>query len=131
MELFITALVKKYRFKSASGFINMEQLCDLPTHDDDHPDTLIHLDGIYRFYENQVSRTKGLTGEKSNDEAFNKMEIVRAIFNAKRAMAEEAAMLKNNDALREELLEVAHKQHIKEITKGKSAKEVVKMAKKL
>lgn len=121
-NLFLKALGKKYRFDTVKGSLNMEQLFELNE---------TQLDDVYRHYENQVDKTKGLLGRKGNTESKEKLEIVEAVFSYKRELAEDAATKANNSELRSKLLEIAESRKFEEMTEGKSAEDIIKMAKKL
>lgn len=125
-NLFLTALKKKFRFNAIVNgqprALNMEQLFELGESE---------LDALYRTLEDSVDGSRGLTGKKGNTDTKVKMRVVEAVYNEVRSDAEEAIVSKDNKEMREALLKVAHTRKFEELTEGKTAEEIIKMAKKL
>lgn len=121
-NLFLIAAKKKYRFQTSKGLLNIEQLFQLSQQ---------ALHELYLKLDASIQTSKGLLGKKGNSEVENKMEIVAAVFNAIVEDAKQREALLNKKKLKQTILEVADAKEVKEIVKGKSSKELKKMAAKL
>lgn len=122
-NLLLIAAKKKYRFNvPGKGNLNVEQLFELPQ---------TALDGLYRNLESQIQVSSGLLGRRGNTEIENKLEIVKAVFEEIVTDAEKASSKLENGKLKQTLLAIAEEKELEEMTGGKSAKELKKMARKL
>jgi len=102
--------------------LNIEQLFQLSQQ---------QLHELYLKLGASVQKSKGLLGKKGNSEIENKMDIVEMVFNSIVADAKQREALLNQKKLKQTILEVADAKEVKEIVKGKSAKELKKIAAKL
>ncbi len=121
-NLFLKALLGKWRFPTTKGQLNLEQVCSLS--DDE-------LDALYMNLSDSNTKSKGLIKRNGNSKISEQLKIVEEIFTTKRALAEKSRLESDNKLLREKLLIAADKKELEEITEGKSAKELRKEAKKL
>lgn len=121
-NLLLIALRKKYRFRTPKGALNSEQLFELGKQG---------LHDLYLSLDGQIQKSKGLLGRKGNTEIEHKLEIVKQVFNFVLKEEKERTKAVENNRLKQVVLEAADKQEMKEIVKGKSAKDLRKFAKGL
>lgn len=95
MDLFMKAARRKYRFNSERGTLNVEQLFDLSYTD---------LDKIYRELEGAKQESAGLLGRTGNTEVQNKLEIVKAVFDQKKAEADANQSRAEKAAMKDKIL---------------------------
>lgn len=121
---FIEALKKQYRFKTRKGLLNLEQLFQLGKKD---------LDEAYKRLQDEKSKSRGLLDEPSTaDQALDtklalvKLAFVTLVEEEKKKLAED-----NKKRKKEILLNAAAKKEVKELTKGKTSKELIKAAKQI
>jgi len=121
-NLLLIALRKKYRFQTSKGALNSEQLFELGKQG---------LHDLYLSLESKIQKSKGLLGRKGNTPIEHKLEIVKQVFNFVVEEEKDNLKIAENKRLQQVVLEAADKKEVKEIVKGKSAKELRKLAKKL
>ena len=122
-ELFLIALLKKYRFQTSQGLLTME---DLITYD------ITLLKNLYQELQESVVKVKTLSGrKKDNTDKLNKIQIVEIIYDYRSKREEESTLRKNNRILRERMLEHADEKELEEMLAGKSSKQIRKEAAKL
>ena len=119
--LFLNALRKKFRFQTSKGNLNIEQLFELNNQE---------LHELYLSLESSIQKSKGLLGRKGNSEAEEKLQIVKAVFDQLEEERQDRDDAVAKKALKAKVLEAIDEKEIDEL-KGKSKKELLKMAKNL
>lgn len=120
-NLFLKAAKNKYRFKTAKGFLNTEQLFELSKQE---------LNDLYVGLKAKTQSTEGLLGRKSNTETENKLEIVKDVFNTIVEEHERKENLASKKALKEKVLETIEEKKTG-MLKDKSLEELQAMAQEL
>lgn len=119
--LFLNALRKKFRFQTSKGNLNIEQLFELNNQE---------LHELYLSLESSIQKSKGLLGRKGNSEVEEKLQIVKAVFDQLEEERQDRDDAVAKKALKAKVLEAIDEKEIDEL-KGKSKKELLKMAKNL
>lgn len=120
-NLFQKAARNKFRFKTAKGSLNTEQLFELSKSE---------LDELYTSLKAKTQNTEGLLGRKSNTLTEDKMEVVKTVFSTLVEEEERKEDLASRKALKAKVLETIEEKKIGEL-KGKSLGELQELAKNL
>lgn len=120
-NLFLKAAKKKFRFKTAKGPLNVEQLFSL---------TKGELNELYLSLEANTNKSPGLLGKSGNTEMEDKQAIVKEVFNTLMEAQERKAKLAANKVLKAKLLERIEAKEMGEFD-NKPLSELKKMVKEL